>query len=102
MKRTLGFVAARAVAVNAEAATAIVIARILIFIESPLSRLRMHWDHETSDGLESRLQPGRLKAKLQTNPRFMASPLSVLFRMRWDHEPASEIQSAAGAAHSKT
>src|SRR5690242_13890961 len=23
-------------------------------------------------------------------------------RMRWDHEPAREIQSAAGAAHSKT
>ncbi len=71
-------------------------------MESLLSIIRMHWDHEPGRRNGARLcepQHVALQTKLLrvTDPRsetkFMESLLSLL-RMPWDHEPDVSCQSA--------
>src|SRR5438477_929517 len=50
----------------------------LRFMESPLSIVRMHWDHEP--------KMRNLFICKGSILRFMESPLSIV-RMHWDHEP---------------
>ena len=63
------------------------------FKESPLSLFRTHLDHEPKICNLFICKRGIV--------RFTEGPHSF-FRMHWDFEPPGIIQSAAGAAHSKT